>query len=162
MGSEAARGRFLARVRGDVEIQLSGTARFDRKPNREDGRWIFLILLLHDEREGDGEHTLTFSNALSEPLQVGSYVFGDMSARSFVGTYSHTTEGGSTGSYGGDEGTLEITESDTRVVRGRFSFQASGHADFNLWAVDSSVAIDGEFYAEIDPDTFPIAFPKPS
>ncbi|HEY0094125.1 MAG TPA: hypothetical protein VGB96_07365 [Archangium sp.] len=141
-------GRFEGEVNGDVDSQLQGRAVFGAQDNAKGDR-IFYIVLRHQGREADGEHSLTLSNRLPGLPAPGTYTFGDMGPRSFVAGYSHETPGGASGMYSPVEGgTLEIEQVTEGQVRGTVSFRAHGHNTYNLWAVEGHVRLRARFAAE--------------
>lgn len=141
-------GTFEGTVSGDVDGRLKGRAVFGTRSN-ERGEDIFLIVLRHVGREGEGEHAITVSNALAGVPAPGRYSFGNMGPRTFVAMYTHETDGGSSGTYLPTEGgTLEIEAATGEAVRGWVEFRAEGTNTYNLWAVDGHVRLWAAFSAE--------------
>ena len=83
------------------------------------------------------------------PPSTGRYSFGDMGPRTFIGIYTHETEGGSSGTYLPSEGgVVEIESATERAIRGRLEFRAEGSNTYNLWAVQGHVRLSATFTAE--------------
>ncbi|MET0395808.1 MAG: hypothetical protein ABW277_03180 [Longimicrobiaceae bacterium] len=144
----ASAGVFQGEVSGDVDCRLGGRAVFGSRPN-DRGETIFYIVLRHAGREGEGEHAITLSNALDGLPAPGRYSFGDMGPRTFIGIYTHETEGGSSGTYLPSEGgVVEIESATERAIRGRLEFRAEGSNTYNLWAVQGHVRLSATFTAD--------------
>jgi hypothetical protein len=153
MEMELAGGHFEAEVAGDVEFTMHGAAVFDISPNAR-GRNILLIALRHDTFEGDGDHSITISNALSEVPPPSRFRFGDMGRKRFVGTYEHVTEGGRSGVYAADSGQLVISSSSPVEVCGSFEFVARGSSIYVLFAEEAEVRVHGRFRAKRVADAY--------
>ncbi len=142
----APAGSFQGIVSGDVDCRLGGRAVFGHRSNGE--KTIFFIVLRHTAREGDGEHAITLSNALTGFPAPGRYTLGEMGPRTFVAMYAHETEGGASGTYlPQGEGVLVIESAAADGVRGSVEFRAEGTNTYNVWAVRGDVRVRATFIA---------------
>jgi hypothetical protein len=153
-----APGRFEGQVSGDVDGRLQGRAVFGVKAN-DRGDNILYIVLRHEGREADGEHSLTFSNRVNALPAPSRYSLGDMGEKSFTAGYSHETPGGKSGWYHPEEGgLLELDALEDDRIHGRIDFRAEGSNTYNLWAVGGHVRITARFVAErIEGDPYELA-----